>query len=75
MPSTAALPGAVYEGTAPRPPLGRVPVSRAGWGGCYRPPRPRCHGADDEAAQRRHHDWLTIQGVSPWNQAMCRRVA
>ena len=25
MPSTAALPGAVYEGTAPRPPLGRVP--------------------------------------------------
>ena len=40
MPSTAALPGAVYEGTAPRPPLGRVPVSRAGWGRVLPPSAP-----------------------------------
>lgn len=34
-----------------------------------------CLGASEEAAQRQHHDWLTMQGVSPWNQSRCKEVA
>lgn len=34
-----------------------------------------CQGPSPEAAQRRHHDWLTMQGVSPWGRSRCKEVA
>ena len=28
-----------------------------------------------EAAQRRHHDWLTMHGVCPWGRSRCQGAA
>ena len=33
-----------------------------------------CQGLTSEAAQRQHHDWLTMQGVSPVLWARCQGV-
>ncbi len=33
--------------------------------GCSFGNDPRCQGASEEAAQRRHHDFLTMQGICP----------
>lgn len=46
----------------------------SGYGhGCYSMPRPtKAQGPSPEAAQRQHHDWLTMQGVSPVLWARCQ---